>query len=195
MTGWYLLCLSWSFQLLFWCALSIIVNWTWNCSVVLFPVAVTFFITWWFIQFVDGFFSPLYERLGIDIFGKLFSSAILLLIIVWPFYGGGGKRGLERQRPKEFWLGRWFNLRNKLGQCWWIQKCGPETETEYTLSTLRFKKITCTIWKVFPDWQPFPLVFVCRIRFHHFFSFCTSCWGFCVVMDGCHSILAWGMVD
>lgn len=41
-----------------------------NCSVVLFPVAVTFFITWWFIQFVDGFFSPIYERLGIDIFGK-----------------------------------------------------------------------------------------------------------------------------
>lgn len=38
--------------------------------VVLFPVAVTFFITWWFIQFVDGFFSPLYERLGIDIFGE-----------------------------------------------------------------------------------------------------------------------------
>lgn len=36
----------------------------------LFPVAVTFFITWWFIQFVDGFFSPLYEGLGIDIFGK-----------------------------------------------------------------------------------------------------------------------------
>jgi len=41
-----------------------------KCSVVLFPVAVTFFVTWWFIQFVDGFFSPLYERLGIDIFGK-----------------------------------------------------------------------------------------------------------------------------
>ena len=40
------------------------------CSVVLFPVAVTFFITWWFIQFVDGFFSPLYAKLGIDIFGN-----------------------------------------------------------------------------------------------------------------------------
>lgn len=40
------------------------------CSVVLFPVAVTFFITWWFIQFVDGFFSPLYAKLGVDIFGK-----------------------------------------------------------------------------------------------------------------------------
>lgn len=41
-----------------------------TCSVVLFPVAVTFLITWWFIQFVDGFFSPLYDQLGIDIFGK-----------------------------------------------------------------------------------------------------------------------------
>lgn len=39
-------------------------------SVVLFPVAVTFLITWWFIQFVDGFFSPIYENLGVDIFGK-----------------------------------------------------------------------------------------------------------------------------
>lgn len=39
-------------------------------SVVLFPVAVTFLITLWFIQFVDGFFSPIYENLGVDIFGK-----------------------------------------------------------------------------------------------------------------------------
>lgn len=36
----------------------------------LFPVAITFFVTWWFIQFVDGFFSPLYRQLGVDIFGK-----------------------------------------------------------------------------------------------------------------------------
>ncbi|CAN1235114.1 Protein LIKE COV 2 [Linum perenne] len=37
--------------------------------IVLFPVAVTFLATWWFIEFVDGFFSPIYEQLGIDIFG------------------------------------------------------------------------------------------------------------------------------
>lgn len=48
-----------------------------HCSVVLFPVAVTFFITWWFIQFVDGFFSPLYEKLGVDIFGKAFNTVIM----------------------------------------------------------------------------------------------------------------------
>lgn len=41
----------------------------WHCSVVLFPVAITFFVTWWFVQFVDSFFSPLYARLGINIFG------------------------------------------------------------------------------------------------------------------------------
>jgi hypothetical protein len=40
------------------------------CSVILFPIAITFYITWWFVHFVDGFFSPIYAHLGIDIFGK-----------------------------------------------------------------------------------------------------------------------------
>ena len=56
------------------------------CSVVLFPVAVTFFITWWFIQFVDGFFSPLYAKLGINIFGKsyayVFSSLVMVYVVL-----------------------------------------------------------------------------------------------------------------
>uniref|UniRef100_A0A2P2LKF3 Uncharacterized protein MANES_16G114500 n=1 Tax=Rhizophora mucronata TaxID=61149 RepID=A0A2P2LKF3_RHIMU len=39
--------------------------------VILFPIAVTFYITWWFIHFVDSFFSPIYAQLGIDFFGKL----------------------------------------------------------------------------------------------------------------------------
>lgn len=61
-----------------------------NCSVVLFPVAVTFFITWWFIQFVDGFFSPIYERLGIEIFGKSSllvweGTCCLCHFVVWNF--------------------------------------------------------------------------------------------------------------
>ncbi|KAH7572580.1 hypothetical protein JRO89_XS04G0277500 [Xanthoceras sorbifolium] len=53
------------------------------CSVILFPIAITFYITWWFIHFVDGFFSPIYAQLGIDIFGKqsiLQNVAFLLLI-------------------------------------------------------------------------------------------------------------------
>ncbi|CAN6564281.1 unnamed protein product [Malus baccata var. baccata] len=36
--------------------------------VILFPIAITFYITWWFIHFVDGFFSQIYAQLGIDIF-------------------------------------------------------------------------------------------------------------------------------
>jgi hypothetical protein len=38
-------------------------------SVILFPIAVTFYITWWFFCFVDGFFSPIYAHLGINIIG------------------------------------------------------------------------------------------------------------------------------
>ncbi|KAL6506606.1 Protein LIKE COV 2 [Orobanche hederae] len=53
--------------------------------VVLFPVAVTFFITWWFIQFVDGFFSPIYERLGIEIFGLGFITSIIFIFFVGVF--------------------------------------------------------------------------------------------------------------
>ncbi|XP_022750998.1 protein LIKE COV 2-like [Durio zibethinus] len=53
--------------------------------VVLFPVAVTFFITWWFIQFVDSFFSPLYERLGIDIFGLGFITSLLFVLFIGVF--------------------------------------------------------------------------------------------------------------
>ncbi|PKU68631.1 protein LIKE COV 2 isoform X1 [Dendrobium catenatum] len=53
--------------------------------VVLFPVAVTFFITWWFIQFVDGFFSPLYVKLGIDIFGVGFLTSLVFVFLVGIF--------------------------------------------------------------------------------------------------------------
>ncbi|KAI3464686.1 hypothetical protein Pfo_021349 [Paulownia fortunei] len=56
-----------------------------NCSVVIFPVAVTFFITWWFVQFVDGFFSPIYERLGIDIFGLGFITSLIFIFFVGIF--------------------------------------------------------------------------------------------------------------
>ncbi|XP_050366256.1 protein LIKE COV 2 [Argentina anserina] len=52
---------------------------------VLFPVAVTFFITWWFIQFVDGFFSPVYARLGINIFGLGFVTSLIFMFSVGVF--------------------------------------------------------------------------------------------------------------
>ncbi|XAR48649.1 hypothetical protein NMG60_11031537 [Bertholletia excelsa] len=69
--------------------------------VVLFPVAVTFFVTWWFIQFFDGFFSPIYERLGIDIFGLGFITSLVFIFFVGMFASSwvGGT---------VFWTGEWF---------------------------------------------------------------------------------------
>ncbi|XP_020260068.1 protein LIKE COV 2-like [Asparagus officinalis] len=69
--------------------------------VVLFPVAVTFFITWWFIQFIDGFFSPLYERLGVDIFGLGFLTSLLFVFLIGIFVSSWLGSTL-------FWLGEWF---------------------------------------------------------------------------------------
>lgn len=48
---------------------SVIILFAGFFSVILFPIAITFYITWWFIHFVDGFFSPIYAQLGINIFG------------------------------------------------------------------------------------------------------------------------------
>ncbi|XP_030520978.1 protein LIKE COV 2 [Rhodamnia argentea] len=69
--------------------------------VVLFPVAVTFFITWWFVQFVDGFFSPIYERLGIDIFGLGFMTSLIFIFFVGLFASSW-------MGATVFWLGEWF---------------------------------------------------------------------------------------
>ncbi|KAJ4832818.1 Protein LIKE COV 2 [Turnera subulata] len=69
--------------------------------VVLFPVAVTFFITWWLIQFVDGFFSPIYERLGIDIFGLGFVTSLVFVFFVGVFVSSWIGSTI-------FWLGEWL---------------------------------------------------------------------------------------
>ncbi|KAL8515026.1 hypothetical protein ACS0TY_013930 [Phlomoides rotata] len=69
--------------------------------VVLFPVAVTFFITWWFIQFVDGFFSPIYERLGIDIFGLGFITSLIFIFFVGIFASSW-------MGATVFLIGEWF---------------------------------------------------------------------------------------
>ncbi|CAN1814142.1 Protein LIKE COV 3 [Linum perenne] len=46
-------------------------SWAWKKfitgSVILLPIAITFCVTWWFIRFVDSFFSPIYALLGIDV--------------------------------------------------------------------------------------------------------------------------------
>ncbi|KAK6237481.1 hypothetical protein QUC31_002950 [Theobroma cacao] len=53
--------------------------------VILLPIAITFYITWWFIHFVDGFFSPIYKHLGINIFGLGFVTSITFIFIVGVF--------------------------------------------------------------------------------------------------------------
>ncbi|CAL9121058.1 unnamed protein product [Musa textilis] len=53
--------------------------------VILFPIAITFYITWWFIHFVDGFFSPIYAGLGINIFGLGFVTSITFIFLVGVF--------------------------------------------------------------------------------------------------------------
>ncbi|GAB2292251.1 Protein CONTINUOUS VASCULAR RING 1 [Dionaea muscipula] len=53
--------------------------------VILFPIAITFYITWWFIHLVDGFFSPIYVHLGIDIFGLGFITSITFIFLVGVF--------------------------------------------------------------------------------------------------------------
>ncbi|KAI4370765.1 hypothetical protein MLD38_019075 [Melastoma candidum] len=69
--------------------------------VVLFPVAVTFFVTWWFIQFVDGFFSPIYARLGIDIFGLGFITSLVFIFLIGVFVSSWlGSTVL--------WIGEWL---------------------------------------------------------------------------------------
>ncbi|XP_057468480.1 protein CONTINUOUS VASCULAR RING 1-like isoform X2 [Actinidia eriantha] len=54
-------------------------------SVILFPITVTFYITWWFIHFVDDFFSPIYAQLGINVFGLGFVTSITFIFLVGVF--------------------------------------------------------------------------------------------------------------
>lgn len=53
--------------------------------VILLPIAITFYVTWWFIHFVDGFFTPVYSYLGIHIFGLGFITSIPLIFLVGVF--------------------------------------------------------------------------------------------------------------
>ena len=49
---------------------------------VLFSIAITFYITWWFIQFVDVFFRLIYVRFGINIFGKVLEFLVILYYLL-----------------------------------------------------------------------------------------------------------------
>uniref|UniRef100_A0A0E0NCT5 COV1-like protein n=3 Tax=Oryza TaxID=4527 RepID=A0A0E0NCT5_ORYRU len=84
MTGWYVACFC---APRFWRIFAFVVQ---NLDpkldrVILFPIAVTFYITWWFFRFVDGFFSPIYAHLGINIFGLGFVTSISFIFVVGVF--------------------------------------------------------------------------------------------------------------
>ncbi|XP_042494818.1 protein LIKE COV 1-like [Macadamia integrifolia] len=53
--------------------------------VILLPMAITFYTTWWFIHFVDGFFSPVYTHLGINTFGLGFITSITFIFLIGVF--------------------------------------------------------------------------------------------------------------
>ncbi|KAI3959653.1 hypothetical protein MKW92_012238 [Papaver armeniacum] len=59
------------------------------------------FITWWFIQFVDSFFSPIYERLGLQIFGLGFVTSLIFVLFIGIFVSSW-------MGATVFSLGEWF---------------------------------------------------------------------------------------
>ncbi|KAJ8770727.1 hypothetical protein K2173_021374 [Erythroxylum novogranatense] len=68
---------------------KVIRSWAWkkfmSGCVILLPIAITFCTTWWFIHFMDGFFSPIYAHLGINIFGLGFLTSITFIFLVGVF--------------------------------------------------------------------------------------------------------------
>ncbi|GFQ00373.1 hypothetical protein PHJA_002181300 [Phtheirospermum japonicum] len=84
---------------------KVIRSWAWKKfmtgCVILLPIAITFYITWWFIHFVDGFFSPIYSHLGINIFGVGFVTSITFIFLVGVFMSSWVGASLLA-------LGEWF---------------------------------------------------------------------------------------
>ncbi|CAL1399781.1 unnamed protein product [Linum trigynum] len=68
---------------------KLIRSWAWKKfitgSVILLPIAITFCVTWWFIRFVDSFFSPIYALLGINVFGLGFVTSLTFIFLVGVF--------------------------------------------------------------------------------------------------------------
>lgn len=49
-------------------------------SAILFPIAVTVYVTWWFLDFFDAFFSPLYKKVvGFEVFGLGFVTSMVFI--------------------------------------------------------------------------------------------------------------------
>uniref|UniRef100_A0A0D9XZC5 Protein LIKE COV 3 n=1 Tax=Leersia perrieri TaxID=77586 RepID=A0A0D9XZC5_9ORYZ len=69
----------------------VIRSWAWKKfmtgCVILLPIAITFYATWWFIRFFDGFFSPIYNHLGINVFDQSSRAFKEVVIIRHPRVG------------------------------------------------------------------------------------------------------------
>eukprot|EP00850_Spirogloea_muscicola_P009505 SM000053S17462 [mRNA] locus=s53:505176:507058:+ [translate_table: standard] len=79
-----------------------------GCSVILFPIAVTYYITSWFIAFFDSFFSPLYKDfLGIEIPGLGFLTSFAFIFFVGVFVSSWVGSSV-------LWVGEWLIKRMPL---------------------------------------------------------------------------------
>lgn len=66
--------------------LIIIYTLLWIRSAVLLPIVITGYVTYWFVEFFDNFFSPLYEYLlGIHVFGLGFITSLLFIFVTGVF--------------------------------------------------------------------------------------------------------------
>ncbi|XP_039024576.1 protein LIKE COV 1-like [Hibiscus syriacus] len=69
--------------------LKVIRSWVWKKfmtgCVILFPLGITFYVSWGLIHLVDGFFSPVFDHLGINIFGLGFATSIAFIVLVGIF--------------------------------------------------------------------------------------------------------------
>ncbi len=52
---------------------------------IVIPVVITVWVLWFLFQFVDGIASPFYRRIGLDIPGLGFITAILLILLLGTF--------------------------------------------------------------------------------------------------------------
>ncbi|CAI5459319.1 unnamed protein product [Closterium sp. Yama58-4] len=78
-----------------------------GCAI-LFPIAITFYMTWWFFTFVDGFFSPIYRHVyGIDILGLGFITTISFIFFVGVFVSSWVGSSV-------LWIGEWIIKRMPL---------------------------------------------------------------------------------
>jgi len=63
-----------------------------GCAI-LFPIAVTVYVTWWFLDFFDAFFSPLYKKLvGYEVFGLGFVTSMVFIFatgVLMSSWAGG----------------------------------------------------------------------------------------------------------